>query len=101
MHVSLNAIREGVAPNAEIQGRGDDGAGSEESIGIQPSGGEVVIRGFDFKWLTLVLTLTLTLPISLVEFQRSGGLGYTKREDGRAVFARLPFCLSPQAHHDS
>ena len=33
MHVSLNAIREGVAPNAEIQGRGDDGAGSEESIG--------------------------------------------------------------------
>src|SRR5260370_313487 len=31
--VSLNVIREGVAPNVEIQGRGDDGAGSEESIG--------------------------------------------------------------------
>ena len=44
--VSLNVIREGVAPNVEIQGRGDDGAGSEESIGTQPSDGEVVIRGF-------------------------------------------------------
>src|ERR1039457_3325757 len=33
---------------AEVQGRGDDGAGSEECIGIQPSGGgdEVAIRGF-------------------------------------------------------
>ena len=35
---------------ADAQGRGDDGAGSEESIGNEPSGGddEVAIRGFCF-----------------------------------------------------
>ena len=34
---------------ADAQGRGDDGAGSEESIGNQPSGGdEVALRGFWF-----------------------------------------------------
>ena len=35
-HVILDPICNGVAPSAEIQGRGDDGAGSEESIGIPP-----------------------------------------------------------------
>ncbi len=53
MHVSLNTIREGVAPNAEIQGRGDDGAGSEESIGNSTLWGRPTVRplpeGFDFK----------------------------------------------------
>jgi hypothetical protein len=33
---------------ADAQGRGDDGAGSEESIGTQPSGARKVLRGFCF-----------------------------------------------------
>jgi hypothetical protein len=35
---------------ADAQGRGDEGAGSGESIGNQPSGGEGAIRGFWF-WM--------------------------------------------------
>jgi hypothetical protein len=40
--------RAGVAPGVVAQGRGDDGAGSEESIGREPSDGsdEVAIGGF-------------------------------------------------------
>ena len=56
------------------QGRGDDGAGSEGSIGKQPSGGgEVAIRGFRFGRLFGIVCSTA--PLFWVKPPRRRGLG--------------------------
>ena len=65
---------------ADIQGRGDDGAGSGESIGEQPSGGGV---GVGPGGLCLEQA-----GLSLVKSQRSGGLGPEDAMDRRALLAR-------------
>ena len=75
----VNRICVGVAPSVEVQGR-CDGAGSER-IGERPLG-ERSLRGFWFWVGGFGLSRIL-----LVEL-RSGGLGQTKRDDRRAVFAR-------------
>jgi len=73
---------------ADAQGRGDDGAGSEESIGNEPSGvsGATALGGLCFCFSNLPFFGEVS------EERRPWAV---KREGRRAFFARLPFCLWP------
>ena len=72
-NVSLNAIREGVAPDRRSKAEATTGLAPKKASALNPLLAKSSSEGFDFKGLMLVLTLTS--PVSLVEFQRSGGLG--------------------------
>src|SRR4029077_1992267 len=82
---------------ADAQGRGDDGAGSEESIVANPPRSAAPRR-------VLLSSTQNKHQLSLVKSQRSGGLGLIPREDAgllwpgflidRRTLHRPPRCLN-------
>src|SRR5258708_2750841 len=65
----------GSRPTRRSKAEATTGLAPKKASAHNPLVAKIVIRGVGFKGLMLVLTLTLTLPTSLVELQRSGGLG--------------------------